>query len=282
MVRMPIVPEGWLDGDDSAGDAAAPDAGLSKAEAPLTITGLLREATMPKRLRGTSLSLIMEPHEIADVPGLPDHVYEGLGVAGASSPKVRPAGYQTSLDRVSLTPMQAGDAGLEPSRSPEGINRGSASDRWHQGARAAGIVNGGNTFWDAGNRVVSGIMGLEGEVGRLGDHSKWAGRVLEPLANGLEAQSEVAKGAPKIDAYNGATWKTITGLAGAEGGAEIGALAGTPLGPPGIIGGTIIGGIVGGFAPNLLFGNRNQSQTGRLIAQTHADYVRNDPWAAFP
>jgi hypothetical protein len=79
MVKMPRMPDGWLDGDWSGDDAFRREGGdftgdegftrsVEQGAAPVnpdSITGILAQAAS-RPMRGTALSLVMEPHEIAE------------------------------------------------------------------------------------------------------------------------------------------------------------------------------------------------------------------------
>lgn len=87
MARMPMVPEDYFASDQNAGMQSLPYRGGRKPEMkplPLarddenpSISDMLYRYPQPPR--GTALTLFMEPHDIASVSGLPDHVYESLG-----------------------------------------------------------------------------------------------------------------------------------------------------------------------------------------------------------
>jgi len=90
MTRMPTVPQNWLADDQEAGPHILPFLGddpprmtplpLARNDGPFILSDLANQEPQPPR--GTSLSLLMEPDEIASVPGLPDYAYGGNGGLG--------------------------------------------------------------------------------------------------------------------------------------------------------------------------------------------------------
>ena len=87
---MPTVPQNWLADDQDAGQRILPFLGddplqmtplpLARNDGPFILSDLANQEPQPPR--GTSLSLLMEPDEIASVPGLPDYAYGGNGGLG--------------------------------------------------------------------------------------------------------------------------------------------------------------------------------------------------------
>lgn len=94
MARLPMVPEDYFAGGPDGGMQVLLYRGdqtpkmtplpLAREDEPPSISNMLYR--YPEPPRGTALTLFMEPDEIASIPGLPDHIYEGLG--GFGRPRV--------------------------------------------------------------------------------------------------------------------------------------------------------------------------------------------------
>jgi len=123
MTQLPVVPDDWLVGEPQyASDPAASADGVApNSGEPQTITGLL-QAAASQPMRGNALSLMMDPGEIATIPGLPEHYYEGgagLGDYADHQAAATPAGMaigQTDPDHLTLGHP---DGNYPPASGPE-------------------------------------------------------------------------------------------------------------------------------------------------------------------
>jgi len=247
-----MVPENWL-ADDQAPEMKILPA--QRDDRPGILSDMLYREPQPPR--GTGLSLFMEPHELATVEGLPDHVREGLGdYAGQDSRGAakQPAGYVSTLDQVSLTPDRdlSGAVSSEPGPMP----KPEADDKLERAAKGVDILGKAIDGWDVLNHGVGLRLGMEGAE-MLGKYAGPAGAALVPIEHAAEAYAETSKGAPEFETWAGAGGKAAAIL----GGMGAGAMAGAWGGPLGIAAGSVIGGL----APELMLRNVSNQQVGRFI-----------------
>lgn len=300
MARLPMVPENWLAGDEEGGARPLPLAPDREAEMkprpaarddePASISEMLYRYSQPPR--GTSLSLFMEPHEIASIPGLPDHVYQGLGdyadqrvrqsaegggLAGIAPslrmPTSEPSshgsaarsGYVSSLNGVSLAQPDWGSFGSDLSR-PANATKAEAGDKLQRAATSVGILGRVTDGWGVLNHGVGLRLGMEGAE-RLAKYADPVGAALGPIERGIEAYDETSKGAPKFQTRAGAGAKSAAGLWGAGAGAAMGAAVGGPFMEFTIPAGAFLGGL----AADRVTGKMSNQQAGGFIDRMFLD-----------
>lgn len=307
MTRLPMVPDDWLVGGDASEPAAPADSGAPDTGEPSTITGLL-QAAASQPMRGNALSLMMDPSEIATIPGLPEHYYEGgTGLGDYADPRVRqgvggfgdlselsstpslpsagqasaepgnPAGYVPALDQVSLAPHDWNPSGLDISAPATQSASSNPGEKYAQGGKAAEYFGNGIDWWNQQNKILGLHFGQEGPK-LLEKYTGPVGTALGVIGNGLDAAGEIKNGAPVIPTVAGAGIKTVSSL----GGAALGAAGGAAVG--GVIGGAL-GGIAGGVAPDWVYRNMSDQQLGEAAGRvldnagrSYRDYVIDNPY----
>lgn len=223
--------------------------------------GLL--AGLPDSNTGTSLHLLMEPRDIADVPGLPqyvydeaakyDHKYDQNSLAAKNDGA---AGYVSSLDRVSLAPPDWNCAGLNlsaPAPRPP-VSQPEPGEKYERASKAADFFSTGIDRWNNQNEILGLHFGSEGPR-LLKKYSGPIGTFADSLGNGFEAASEIEKGAPDLPTYAGAAIKTGVDWGAVALGTSLGAAIGSRINKPyGTVFGGVGGGLIGGAVPDWAHG----------------------------
>jgi len=237
---------------------------------------------------GSSLHLLMEPEDIATVPGLPQHVYDDAARyargAMAKDPSGVPAAmsgqpdeYVSRLDQVSLAPRNLNPSGLDLPVPATQLtdNQSKADEKYEKGAKAAEYLEKGIDWWNGQNKILGLHFGPEGPE-MLEKYTGPAGKGLVAVENGLKAGGEIANGAPALPTIAGAGIKTGSTLGamglGMEGGGALGFAVGGPVGST--IGG-VAGGILGGLAPDWVYGNMSNQQIGEAAGHMVDDAGRS-------
>jgi hypothetical protein len=239
MARMPVVPDDWFADGLDTGMKPLPLAPLSE---PPVMTNL---PYRPDQLHGTGLTLLMEPHELASVDGLPDHIREGLGDYASQSSRdatKQPAGYASAASR------------------PE------EDDKIEHAAKGTGILGHVMEGWDVLNHGVGLFLGQEG-ADMLGKVAGPAATALGPIEHAGEAYAETSgpKHAPEFPTWAGAAGKSAAGLWGAGAGAATGAVVGGLVGGPFMEFTIPLGAALGGGAADYLSRKVSNQQAGGFI-----------------
>jgi hypothetical protein len=277
MARMPIVPQNWLADDEDARPHILPFHGDDQPEmTPLPmardadsfiLSGLANREVQPAH--GTSLALLMEPREIASVPGLADYGYSGNGGLGDyADQRVQrdvggqqgAGGYAPTFDRMSLESHNLNPSGLNFSDvSPE------PGEKAERAAKSASILGHLTDFWNVQNHAVGAFLGQEGAE-MLGKIAEPVAAAAIPVENAFKAQADTSKGAQQTLTWMGAGAKAATAL----GGMGLGAMAGALGGPAAPI--TIpLGAAIGAFAPDVLYRHTSNEELGRAIDRAFLD-----------
>lgn len=173
MMQLPRTPDGWLDDslalDDPEGEVLSQ--GVTSAAGSRGILAAANEVRSPT----SGLTLLMEPQEIASVPGLPQHVYESLPSTSPGPGAVVPASYVISR--------------------PGSSDAETRADKFERGATGTEFLGHAKDGWNAGNQVVDKVL-KSGRAEKLRLIAEKSDYVLAPIANGLGAAAEIAKGAP--------------------------------------------------------------------------------------
>jgi hypothetical protein len=204
--------------------------------------------------RGSGLSLILEPKDIATIPGLPQHVYD---------------------DATRSSFATNGQPDLSASASQSADNQPNLGEKYEQGAKAAEYFGNAIDWWNDQNKILGLRFGQEGpEV--LEKYTGPAGKGLVAVENGLKAAGEIANGAPKLPTVAGAGIKTGVELGGPALGSLVGGALLTPVGlaPVGAVG----GGLLGGFLADRAFGGKSNQQVGEAAGQSLYDGMVNNPY----
>jgi hypothetical protein len=296
MARMPVTPENWLVDDQEAEPQTLPFRGDDQPElTPLpmprnaglfTLSGLANREPQPPH--GTSLSLLMEPHEIASVPGLPDHAYGGNAFGDYVDQRVQQnvgghaAGYAPSLDQVSLAPHDWNPSGLDLSERAGSSADESTGDKLELGSKVSDYFNTGIEFWNGQNKILGLHFGPEGPE-MLESYSKPITKVLGSAAEILGTGADIVKGAPIVPTLSGGIIKGGSRLGGATlGAAGGGALGEAAFGPPGGVIGGVFGGLAGGIAPDFMYQNMSRQQIGENAARLYGMGADVDPRTFMP
>lgn len=224
------------------------------AGAPNTITGMVRDWASRPPQRSSGLHLLLEPDEIATIPGMQDYTEAGSASPGANQLAGNPPGSVSSLDRVSLAPY-AGDPGPNPSPA-----LAESAGKTDQAATGVGILGHVMDGWNISNHGVGLFLGQEG-ADMLDKFTGPAAAALVPAEHALDAYAETSKGAPKFQTWAGAAGKTATTL----GGMGVGAMAGAALGGPFMEFTMPLGAAIGGLAPEWMSKQFSNQQFGRAI-----------------
>lgn len=240
---------------------------------------------------GSGLSLILEPKDIATIPGLPQHVYddaarqERRGPVGATG---QPGGYVSSLDQVSLASQDLNPSRLDLSAPATQVTdkHSMTGEKYEQGATAAKYFGNAIDWWNGQNKILGLHFGEEGPK-VLEKYTGPIGKGLVAMENGLKAGGEMANGAPVIPTVTGAAIKTGSTLGAVALGGQGGAAAGTAVfgAPVGTTIGGVAGGILGGFAPDWVYQNMSNQQIGEAAGHIVDDagdayrrYVIDNPY----
>lgn len=320
MVRMPVVPDNYFDSDQVAtgGASDAPDEPIdSQQNAEQSPKGILDGLPEPRPLN--SLSLLLEPQDIADVPGLAAHDYKDAGVpsladyadrrvqqdfaglgdlsGSAATPALpstaapvhasrQPTGYASTFDHVSLTQPNWNSPGLNLSQNESVPKATDTGGKLESAGTGASILGHGIDLWNAQNALVGIPLGQEG-ARLLRGYTKPVAEALGPVAEGIKGYSEWKNGAPIVPTATGTAASAITGWAGARIGALGGAEAGAWFGQPEV--GMVIGGAFGGLAPEFAYRHMSQQQIGNAmenaygrIADAYGRTISVDPRSVLP
>lgn len=232
--------------------------------------GLL--AGVPDSNTGSSLHLLMEPRDIAAVPGLPQYVYDEAAKYDQKSLAAKngeAARYVSSLDRVSLAPPDWNSSGLNlsaPAPRPPGTQP-EPGEKYERASKAAEFFSTGIDRWNDQNEILGLHFGAEGPR-LLKKYSGPVGTFADGLGNGFAAASEIEKGAPALPTYSGAAIKTGVDWGAATLGGALGAAIGSRINIPyGTVFGGIGGGFVGGFVPDWAHGRMSNQELGETVLE---------------
>jgi hypothetical protein len=260
---------GWglLRGLDDARNGIVPNSG-----------GILDGLSQPEGASG--LSLILEPRDIATIPGLSQHVYDDAARQKQGSfvaTNAQPDGYAPRLDQVSLTPWDGNPSGLDLSATvgQPADNQSKSGEKYKQGAKAAEIFGNAIDWWNDQNKILGLHFGPEGPE-MLEKYTGPVGKGLVAVENGLKAGGEIANGAPRLPTVVGAGIKTGVELGGPALGSLIGGTLLTPVGltPVGAVG----GGLFGEFLADRAFDGKSNRQVGEAAGQSLYDGMVNNPY----
>jgi len=229
----------------------------------------------PQPLQSSALSLFMEPHEIASIPGLPAYAYKGTGAAGLENyadQRVR-----QDVEKANELPHSVPLPSLGDNQPPSG-------EKYQRAAHSLGIFGHVMDGWNLQNRAVDRVL-RSGMAERLGKVVEKGNRVIEPIKNGLGAAAEMSNGAPAWPTVPAAGIKTASGIGvGMLGGALGGALAGAALGSSAGPIGAVVGGIAGGVLSDGVLGDNNRrigEEAQRLLGDAggfYSKYVLDNPY----
>ncbi|HKX36477.1 MAG TPA: hypothetical protein VJM79_07410 [Rhizorhapis sp.] len=248
--------------------------------------GLL--AGLPDSDTGSSLHLLMEPRDIAAVPGLPQYVYDEAAKYDQKSLAAKngeATGYVSNLDRVSLAPPDWNSSGLDlsaPAPRPPGA-KPQPEEKYQQASKAAKYFSTGIDRWNDQNEILGLHFGAEGPR-FLKKYSGPIGTFADGLGNGFAAASEIEKGAPALPTYSGAAIRTGIDWGAVALGTSLGAALGTRIfgAPYGTVGGGIGGGFIGGFVPDWAHGRMSNQELGETVLEptgsAYNKYVIHNPY----
>lgn len=237
--------------------------------------GILDGLSAPSTSSG--LHMLMEPQDIATIPGLPAHVYQDAGVkspgdyALSVATPVRastrqPPGYVSPLDHVSLAQPDWNSSGLNFSQSGSVPKATDTGDKLESAGTGANILGHGIDLWNAQNALVGIPLGQEG-ARLLGGYTGPVAEALGPIGEGIKGYSEWKNGAPIVPTATGTAANAITGWTGARIGALGGGEIGGFFGQPEV--GAVVGGAIGGFAPEFAYRHMSQQQIGNAMARAY-------------
>lgn len=167
--------------------------------------GLLDE--LPDGGSTSGLHLLLEPKDIATIPGLPQHVYDNAARHAQSRPAAANSGagvYASRLDPISLAPQDLNPSGLDLSESggQSADVPSKPGDKYEQGANAAKYFGNAIDWWNDQNKILGMHLGQAGPD-ILEKYTGPIGKGLVATKNGLEAAGEIANGAPNVPTLAG-------------------------------------------------------------------------------